>query len=183
MYRVDNIQHLYLTQMKTSLEIITAHYNDGDIQLLNNFGEIDSKLIKELQSLTLGELTKLCQFTIPVIELKINNRVLALALKHVKQESAKEQFYEELIAHGATLSFAEQFTTIDKQEFTRRRRKLGLSNVGNSKIPSIEESFNIDHLWKQLPKEMPEVERYLFTAKSLNIPISVIRNHHLEKNQ
>lgn len=178
MYKVDNIQHLYLTLMKTSLEIITQHYSEGDIQLLNNFGVIDNKLIKELESLTLVELNKLCRFTIPVIEPKINSRVLALALKHVKQESANDSFYEELILHGATLSFAEQFTTIDKHEFTRRRKKLGISGVGSSKIPTIEESFQIDNLWEQLPKDMSEVEKYLFTAKKLNISISIIRNHH-----
>ncbi|MCK5664566.1 MAG: DUF2857 family protein [Thiotrichaceae bacterium] len=178
MYKVDHIQHLYLTLMKTSLEIITEHYSAGDIHLLNNFGAVDSQLIKGLQSLTIGELNKLCQFTIPVIEPKINNRVLGLALKHVKQESANDRFYEELICHGATLSFVKQFTTIDKHDFTRRRKKLGISGVGSSKTPSIDEAFQIDELWEQLPDDMSDVEKYLFAAKKLNLSISTIRNHH-----
>jgi len=178
MHKVDNSQHLYLTLTRISLEIIAQHYNDGDIQLLQNFGAIDSSLIKELDSLTLNQFKKLCQFTVPVIEPKINNRILKLALKHVKQESANESFYEELIIHGATLSFAEQFTTIDKHEYTRRRKKLGISGVGSSKTPTSDESCQIDKLWQQLPEAMPEVEKYLFTAKRLGIAISTIRIHH-----
>jgi|GEM_PF-3178650 len=178
MQKLDNTQHLYLTLMKTSLEIITQHYNEGEIQLLENFGVIDNHLIKELESLTLTQLNKLCQFTVPVIEPRINNRVLSLALKHVKQESANEHFYEELIMHGATLSFAEQFTTIDKHEFTRRRKKLGITGVGSSRTPGVEESHMIDKLWQQLPEQMPAVEKYLYTAKRLNISISTIRIHH-----
>ena len=178
MYKVDHIQSLYLTQMKTSLEIITEHYNAGEIQLLSNFGVNDSRLIKELESLTQRELRNLCQFTVPVIELKINDKVLELALKHVKKESLNDRFYEELILYGATFSFVEQFTTIDRHDFTRRRKKLGISNVGNSKDPTMDESFEIDNLWKQLPEGMSDVEKYLFAAKKLDISISIIRNHH-----
>lgn len=179
MYSVDNTHHLYLTLMKTSIEIITQHYNDGDIELVKNFGIDDYQLIRNLDSLKHSELSKLCQFTIPVIDPRINVKVLKLAIKHIKQESARDSFYDELITHGATLEIVQKYTTIDKLDFTRRRKKLQLINTNMSKtrVTNNEEKIFIDDLWGQLPDNMPEIEKYLFSAKKLKLSIIKIHTH------
>ena len=177
MYNVDNINRHYLTISESILQLAIELDRQGDLIRLKTLG-IDQKHIKKLSEYTHSDLTQLCQFTVPFIETTINNRVLELAIKQFEKELHKESLYDQLLIHGATLSFVEEYTTLDKHEFTKRRKRLGLTNVGNPRIPSIDDGFKIDHLWDQIPETLSRVETYLFVAQKLMIPISSICVHH-----
>jgi hypothetical protein len=177
MYNVNEINRLYLTISESIIKLAIELNEQGDHIRLKTLG-IDEKHIKKLNDYSNRELSQLCRFTVPFIETTINNRVLELAIKQFEQELHKESLFEQLLIHGATLSFVEEYTRLDKHEFTKRRKKLGLKNVGNPRNPTIDDGFKIDNLWAQIPENMPIVEKYLFVAQKLMIPISSIRAHH-----
>lgn len=177
MYNVDMINRLYLNISESILQLAIELDRQGDYIRLKTLG-IDQKFIKKLSQYPNTHLTQLCQFTVPFIETSINNRVLELAIKQFEQELHKESTFDQLLINGATLSFLEEYTTLDKHEFTRRRKRLGLKNVGNTKNPGIDDGFKIDNIWEQIPETMPVVEKYLFVSKRLSIPISTLCAHH-----
>ncbi len=174
---VDTVNTLYLNISESILKLAIELYHQNDEIRLNALG-IDTQFVRRIDRFTQNELTRLCQFTVPFVETSFNNRVLELAIQSFEQELHKQSTYDQLLINGATLSFIEQYTTLDKQEFTRRRKKLGLKNIGTPKSPSIEQAFEIDHLWEKMPEKMPVLEKYLFTSKKLHIPISSICVHH-----
>lgn len=174
---IDTVNSLYLNISESILKLAIELYHQNDEIRLKALG-IDPQYVRKIDRYTQNQLTRLCQFTVPFVETSFNNRVLELAIKSFEQELHKQSTYDQLLINGATLSFIEQYTTLDKQEFTRRRKKLGLTNIGAPKSPTIEESFEIDKLWEKLPEKMPILEKYLFAAKKLEIPISSICVHH-----
>jgi len=174
---IDTVNTLYLNISESILRLaIELHHQNDEIRL-RALG-IDPQYVRKISRYTQYELTRLCQFTVPFVETSFNNRVLELAIESFEQELHKQNIYDELLIHGATLTFIEQYTTLDKQEFTQRRKKLGLKNIGAPKTPTIEQCFQIDELWEKLPDDLPIIEQYLFTSKKLNIPISSICVHH-----
>lgn len=176
MYNVDMINRLYLNISESILQLAIELDRQGDHIRLKTLG-IDQKFIKKISQYPNTHLTQLCQFTVPFIDTTINNRVLELAIKQFEQELHKESLYDQLLINGATLPFVEQYTTLDKNEFSKRRKRLGLDNIGKPTKPDNNKGLEIENLWAQLPGNMPEIEKYLFTAQKLNVPIGSICAH------
>jgi len=151
---------------------------DLDHTALQSLG-LDMESIAAIKELNADQLSQLAGFGGLMINLKFNTKAIELGIKHIGNKSDHDSFIDELISMEAPFSLLEQYTSIDKSEFSNRRRMLGMvGRLGRPNLPSEDNALLIDEIWHGLDEEMEELVKYYQTSQITNIPIKNIYAHN-----
>lgn len=146
---------------------------DGNIAVALGLG-FTVEEIREIENLTLPELTMLSRWSSSFIQWELNRENYSRAMFLLREESRKTAVRDQLLVVGASSSLMRHLYGWGKPATANRRKVIGArTERGRTSYPKKNKRSEIHHYWVT-NADLPEADRYLKVAMKCEVTAAVV---------
>lgn len=167
--------NLYFEINRAAIDLIVRAYRDGNHKELEQLG-IPVGIAKSLANMRTCTYIALLNFRGAIMEFRSDTKRLALLIEHMEQQSDRDYKVNELLQLGATQPMLARLAAVDRAEFQRKCRLLGIDSKscrGKPRNLTNEESLQVIDALQCIDIEDPLL-RWIQLGRGTGIPLGLI---------
>jgi len=175
---MSHTNNLYFDINRATIELIVRAYRDGNHEELKQLG-IPVGIAKSLAEMRTGTYVALLNFRGAIIDFKSNVKRLGLLIEHMEQQNERDHKINELLQLGASQPMLSQIAAIDRKEYQKRCKLLGINSSscrGKPRNLSDDECIRVMNTVQETGKASIEdpLLRWILLGRGTGIPLNLI---------